>query len=113
YVGSVNETSLYYYTQNTDGTVTQQTSFGFGPGGPQWGFGTDIDGNGTQDMVIIRSGNDCGGNPSEAWILYFNTTGFDHGTALPLTGGLMQFATMADVDHNGTPDILAGKVSGT
>ena len=110
---SASDNALKYFVQNADGTLSRSADLPFAAGGPLWGAAGDMDGDGSFDLLIGRSGNDCNGPTGEMWI-FFNDGqgGFTLFENRLTVGGVLQFAAVADADNNGTQDIWAGKLTG-
>jgi hypothetical protein len=114
-VASVSDANFKLFLQQSDGTLVRSADILFAPGGAVYGAARDMDENGTTDLVVMRSGNDCGGPPSQAMVL-FNGGQADlsvYGNTLrfPGTAG---FAAFFDIDNDPshTVDIFGGRITG-
>ena len=115
-LGSVSENKMSVFLQNNDGSFALNSSVIVLPA-PLIADAADMDGDGTQDLVVWQSGNVCSGPPAFVSVLFnsTNTGSFQsNGRRLPI-GGTAQFGVLLNVDgvSYNTQDIIAGKVTGS
>ena len=113
--GSVSEAAIHYFRQNSDGSFQRLADVPFAIGGPLLGYARDIDLNGAPDLVLFRSGNDCGGTTGEGWVLYNDGQGnFNINQSRVSYGHTVDFAAVLDYGLGTvrTLDLLAGRVNG-
>ena len=113
-VGSVSENKMSVFVQAQDGTFGLNSTI-INLWAPLLAQAADMDGDGTQDLVVWQSGNDCGGPPSNVSIFFngglANFSAFSR--RLPI-GGTASFGLVMNVDGDSanTQDLIAGKTTG-
>jgi hypothetical protein len=114
--GSASELALHYYLQNADGSMRQTVDIPFGAGGATFLYAYDMDNDSTPDLTVVRSGNDCGGPPGEAFIFANrrNQGGFVCQEApLKGLGGNAVLSAILDINRDGGLDVLVGRSTGS
>lgn len=108
--GSTNNKNLRYFARNAAGGFNSPVVTFFHGGGPLFGLAADVDIDGDQDLILVRSGNDCGGRPGSVWIMNGDGTGTLTSNTTPLgnLGYRSGFALLGDFNGDGATDILAG-----
>lgn len=113
-VGSASQNVLKYWQQGDDFVFRQLADIPFSPGGPRYGFGDDVDGDGDYDMVLARYGRSCGAKGGSVW-MYLNDGRGNFTMSSAALGSIGDDLVWADLfdanpDEDELSDIMAGRL---